>query len=143
MELEIVGTVTSPPLGAGIPKLRYLACLNHTVNGTGLSAFCSNTTENANAFGLEPSPGQESLQLIQRVVSIVVPLLFGLIVLVGLFGNALKFERMIIARTERITTSSVIVITNVQQKIRMQQWFCINDDDNDDDDDEERERHEH
>jgi hypothetical protein len=52
-------------------------------------AFCSNTTENVNGYGLVPLPEEQSLQLIQKVVSIVVPILFGLIVLVGLFGNAL------------------------------------------------------
>lgn len=83
-------TVTSPPpLGVGIGGLRYRACENITANLSEFGAFCSNATESTKNFGLEPAPEQESLVMIQKIVSIVVPILFGLIVLVGLFGNAL------------------------------------------------------
>jgi len=83
-------TVTSPPLlGVGISGLRYQACGNITANLSELGAFCSNATENTDGYGLNPTPEQQSLALIQKVVSVVVPLLFGLIVVVGLFGNAL------------------------------------------------------
>jgi hypothetical protein len=51
-------------------------------------AFCSNVTENTDGYGLNPTP-EHSVVLIQKVVFVVVPLLFGLIVVVGLFGNAL------------------------------------------------------
>jgi hypothetical protein len=69
-----------PPPGAGIPALRYSLCVNATRN---LSlAFCLNDT----VPDEEASP---SLDLIQRIVAIVVPLLFGIIVFVGLIGNAL------------------------------------------------------
>lgn len=73
-------TTIHPPPVAGIPALRYRSCLNTTSN---LSlAFCVNET-------VTDEPHQQSLQLIQKTVAIVVPLLFGLIVLVGLIGNAL------------------------------------------------------
>lgn len=83
-------TVTSsPPLGVGIGGLRYRACQNITANFSEFGAFCSNATESTKNFGLDPAPEQESLVMIQKIVAIVVPILFGLIVLVGLFGNAL------------------------------------------------------
>jgi hypothetical protein len=75
------GTTIHPPPGAGIPALRYRACLNATGNFS--VVFCLNETS------LDEEAFQESLYLIQRVVAVVVPLLFGLIVLVGLIGNAL------------------------------------------------------
>jgi hypothetical protein len=88
--MDMLGTVTSPPpLGVGISGLRYQACENITANLSELGAFCSNGSESTNGYGLNPPPEQQSLVLIQKVVSIVVPLLFGLIVAVGLFGNAL------------------------------------------------------
>jgi hypothetical protein len=88
--MDMLGTVTSPPpLGVGISGLRYQACENITANLSELGTFCSNTTENTDGYGLNPTPEQQSLALIQKVVSVVVPLLFGLIVVVGLFGNAL------------------------------------------------------
>lgn len=86
----MLGTVTSPPpLGVGISGLRYQSCENITANLSEPSAFCSNATEITDGYGLNPTPEQQSLALIQKVVSVVVPLLFGLIVVVGLFGNAL------------------------------------------------------
>jgi hypothetical protein len=75
------GTTIHPPPGAGIPALRYRTCLNTTGNIS--VVFCLNET----AF--DEDTFQESLHLIQKVVAVVVPLLFGLIVLVGLIGNAL------------------------------------------------------
>jgi hypothetical protein len=88
--MDTSGTVTSPPpLGVGISGLRYRACENITANLSEFGAFCSNATESTKNFGLDPVPEQESLVMIQKIVSIVVPILFGLIVLVGLFGNAL------------------------------------------------------
>jgi hypothetical protein len=70
-----------PPPGAGIPALRYRSCLNSTGN---LSlAFCVNETVPGDEIY------QQSLEIIQKTVAIVVPLLFGLIVFVGLIGNAL------------------------------------------------------
>jgi hypothetical protein len=81
--MDMSGTTTSPPpLGVGIGELRYRACGNITANFSGLSAFCSNSND---SYGVDKSPEL----LIEKVVFIVVPLLFGLIVLVGLFGNAL------------------------------------------------------
>jgi hypothetical protein len=74
-------TTIHPPPGAGIPALRYRTCLNATGNIS--VAFCLNETN------FDEEPFQESLHLIQKVVAVVVPLLFGLIVLVGLIGNAL------------------------------------------------------
>jgi hypothetical protein len=81
-------TTIHPPPGAGIPALRYRTCLNATGNIS--VAFCLNET----AFDEEAF--QESLHLIQKVVAVVVPLLFGLIVLVGLIGNALVSTRTIL-----------------------------------------------
>ncbi|KAJ9578215.1 hypothetical protein L9F63_005560 [Diploptera punctata] len=75
------GTTIHPPPGAGIPALRYRTCLNTTNNYS--LAFCLNETY------LDEEAAQQSLHLIQKIVAIVVPLLFGLIVLVGLIGNAL------------------------------------------------------
>jgi hypothetical protein len=75
------GTTIHPPPGAGIPILRYSSCQNATSNFS--LAFCLNET-NAN-----DEDSQKSLLLIQKIVAIVVPLLFGLIVFVGLIGNAL------------------------------------------------------
>lgn len=93
-DMDISGTVTSPPpLGVGISGLRYHACGNITTNLSGLGAFCSNVNESTNGYGLDPLPEQQSLVLIQRVVSIVVPILFGIIVFVGLIGNALVSKR--------------------------------------------------
>jgi hypothetical protein len=88
--MDTSGTVTSPPpLGVGISGLRYRECENITANLSEFGAFCSNATESTKNFGLDPVPEQESLVMIQKIVSIVVPILFGLIVLIGLFGNAL------------------------------------------------------
>jgi hypothetical protein len=69
-----------PPPGAGIPALRYSSCVNATSNIS--LAFCLNDTS-AN------DEHQVSLHLTQKIVAIVVPLLFGIIVFVGLIGNAL------------------------------------------------------
>jgi hypothetical protein len=74
-------TTIHPPPGAGIPALRYRSCLNTTSNIS--LAFCGNET------APDEEETQQSLQLIQKIVAIVVPLLFGLIVMVGLIGNAL------------------------------------------------------
>jgi hypothetical protein len=88
--MDLLGTVTSPPpIGVGISGLRYQACENVTANLSEIGAFCSNDSESTNGYGLNPAPEQQSLLLLQKIVSIVVPLLFGLIVIVGLFGNAL------------------------------------------------------
>jgi hypothetical protein len=69
-----------PPPGAGIPALRYSSCVNETNNFS--LAFCINDTS-AN------DEHQMSLYVTQKIVAIVVPLLFGIIVFVGLIGNAL------------------------------------------------------
>jgi hypothetical protein len=73
-------TTIHPPPGAGIPALRYSSCLNETSNFS--LAFCVNDTVTDEEY-------RQSLYLIQKIVAIVVPLLFGIIVLVGLIGNAL------------------------------------------------------
>jgi len=77
-------TTIHPPPGAGIPALRYSSCLNTTTNFS--LAFCNNDTS-AN------DENQVSLHLTQQIVAIVVPLLFGIIVFVGLIGNALVSKR--------------------------------------------------
>jgi hypothetical protein len=69
-----------PPPGAGIPVIRYSSCGNETTNIS--LAFCVNDT-------IANDEQQMSLLLIQKIVAIVVPLLFGIIVFVGLIGNAL------------------------------------------------------
>jgi hypothetical protein len=69
-----------PPPGAGIPGLRYISCINATSNFS--PAFCANDTSDNDEH-------QKSLILTQEIVRIVVPLLFGIIVFVGLIGNAL------------------------------------------------------
>jgi hypothetical protein len=69
-----------PPPGAGIPALRYSSCVNATTNFS--LAFCLNDTSGNDEHQL-------SLLLTQKIVAIVVPLLFGIIVFVGLIGNAL------------------------------------------------------
>jgi ABC-type transport system involved in cytochrome bd biosynthesis fused ATPase/permease subunit len=69
-----------PPPGAGIPALRYNSCLNATSNFS--LAFCLNDTVTDEEY-------RQSLYLTQKIVAIVVPLLFGIIVFVGLIGNAL------------------------------------------------------
>lgn len=69
-----------PPPGAGIPALRYSSCVNATTNFS--LAFCLNDT-------IINDEHQVSLYLTQRIVAVVVPLLFGIIVFVGLIGNAL------------------------------------------------------
>jgi hypothetical protein len=69
-----------PPPGAGIPALRYSSCINATTNMS--LAFCRNDTSVNDEL-------QVSLYLTQKIVAIVVPLLFGIIVFVGLIGNAL------------------------------------------------------
>jgi hypothetical protein len=74
-----VATIHPPP-GAGIPALRYSSCVNATSNFS--LAFCLNDT-NVN------DEHQMSLYLTQKIVAVVVPLLFGIIVFVGLIGNAL------------------------------------------------------
>jgi hypothetical protein len=74
-----VATIHPPP-GAGIPALRYSSCLNATANIS--LAFCLNDTSVNDEHQL-------SLYLTQKIVAIVVPLLFGIIVFVGLIGNAL------------------------------------------------------
>jgi hypothetical protein len=73
-------TIHPPPPGAGIPALRYSSCVNATTNFS--LAFCLNDT------GVNDEH-QLSLYLTQKIVAIVVPLLFGIIVFVGLIGNAL------------------------------------------------------
>ncbi|KAJ9584656.1 hypothetical protein L9F63_020996 [Diploptera punctata] len=125
MELDIKGTTTLPPLGAGIPGLRYLACVNHTANGseTGFSAFCSNISESSDSFGLDAPPEQQSLQLIQKVVSIVVPLLFGLIVLVGLFGNALVV--LVVAANQQMRSTTNLLIINLAVADLLFIVFCV------------------
>jgi hypothetical protein len=68
-----------PPLGAGIPALRYRSCENSTSNFS--LAFCINDTNIIDDGLISP--------ILTEVVAIVVPLLFGIIVFVGLIGNAL------------------------------------------------------
>jgi hypothetical protein len=74
------GATIHPPPGAGIPALRYSSCVNATNNFS--LAFCLNDTS-------INDENQSSLYLTQKIVAIVVPLLFGIIVFVGLIGNAL------------------------------------------------------
>jgi len=75
------GKAIHPPPGVGIPALSYRSCLNMTENIS--LAFCTNETI------VDEEASQQSLQFIEKIVAIVVPLLFGLIVVVGLIGNAL------------------------------------------------------
>jgi hypothetical protein len=115
--MDMLGTVTSPPpLGVGISGLRYQACENNTANASELGAFCSNSTEIIDGYGLKPTPEQTSLVLIQQVVSVVVPLLFGLIVVVGLFGNALVSTTACTASTKSEYSRTPLTRINLGQR---------------------------
>ncbi|XP_023710282.1 allatostatin-A receptor isoform X1 [Cryptotermes secundus] len=117
-------TVTSPPpLGVGIGGLRYRACENITANLSEFGAFCSNATESTKSFGLDPAPEQESLVMIQKIVSIVVPILFGLIVLVGLFGNALVV--LVVAANQQMRSTTNLLIINLAVADLLFIVFCV------------------
>jgi len=120
----MLGTVTSPPpLGVGIGGLRYQACENITANLSDLGAFCSNATENTDAYGLNPTPEQQSLALLQKVVSVVVPLLFGMIVVVGLFGNALVV--LVVAVNQQMRSTTNLLIINLAIADLLFIVFCV------------------
>nr|AAK52473.1 allatostatin receptor [Periplaneta americana] len=122
--MDVSGTVTAPPpLGVGIGGLRYHACVNISVNTSELSAFCSNSSEQLNGYGLDPPPEPQSLQLIQKIVSIVVPLLFGLIVLVGLFGNALVV--LVVAANQQMRSTTNLLIINLAVADLLFIVFCV------------------
>lgn len=122
--MDMLGTVTSPPpLGVGISGLRYQACENITANLSELGTFCSNATENTDGYGLNPTPEQQSLALIQKVVSVVVPLLFGLIVVVGLFGNALVV--LVVAVNQQMRSTTNLLIINLAIADLLFIVFCV------------------
>ncbi|XP_021924277.1 allatostatin-A receptor-like [Zootermopsis nevadensis] len=107
-------TTIHPPPVAGIPALRYRSCLNTTSN---LSlAFCVNET-------VTDEPHQQSLQLIQKTVAIVVPLLFGLIVLVGLIGNALVV--LVVAANQQMRSTTNLLIINLAVADLLFIVFCV------------------
>lgn len=122
--MDTLGTVTSPPpLGVGVGGLRYQACENLTWNISEMGSFCSNVTESIDGYGLNPTPEQQSLVLIQKVVSVVVPLLFGLIVVVGLFGNALVVLVVAVNQQMRSTTNFLIINLAVADLLFI--VFCV------------------
>nr|QRN45461.1 allatostatin-A receptor [Carausius morosus] len=93
--------------GAGISQLRYAyAQCSNLSNASGeLPAICRNTTVAAD----DEDDAAQASQMITQIVAVVVPILFGLIVLIGLFGNALVVIVVSVNQQMRSTTNLLII----------------------------------
>jgi allatostatin receptor len=102
-------------IGGGV--IRYAHCANLTANASEqLSSFCSNGTAVENK-DLEPEV------LMQNIVSVVVPLLFGIIVVLGLFGNALVV--IVVAANQQMRSTTNLLIINLAVADLLFIVFCV------------------
>lgn len=107
----------APPYsGPGFPALRYVRCANLTDNLTEVS-FCGNVT--FQILGEE----EPEVMVMENIVSIVVPILFGLIVILGLFGNALVV--IVVAANQQMRSTTNLLIINLAIADLLFIIFCV------------------
>ncbi|XP_075231268.1 allatostatin-A receptor-like [Lycorma delicatula] len=102
-------------LGVGIPNIMYNNCVNLT-NMTEV-AFCQNST-NYNNDENEPE-----YKVLEQIVSVVVPLLFGIIVIIGLFGNLLVV--VVVAANQQMRSTTNLLIINLAVADLLFIVFCV------------------
>ncbi|CAH1390634.1 unnamed protein product [Nezara viridula] len=107
----------APPFsGPGFPALRYVRCANLTDNLTEVS-FCGNVS--FQILGEE----EPEVMVMENIVSIVVPILFGLIVVLGLFGNALVV--IVVAANQQMRSTTNLLIINLAVADLLFIIFCV------------------
>nr|CAD7393207.1 unnamed protein product [Timema cristinae] len=110
-------------VGYGISQLRfnYVQCQNYSTNNTSeLPAFCHNASGTSH---IDYGDQNQSNQITTQIVAIVVPILFGLIVLIGLFGNALVV--IVVAFNQQMRSTTNLLIINLAIADLLFIVFCV------------------
>nr|CAD7443683.1 unnamed protein product [Timema bartmani]CAD7456831.1 unnamed protein product [Timema tahoe] len=110
-------------VGYGISQLRfnYVQCQNYSTNNTSeLPAFCHNASGTSH---IDYGDQNQSSQITTQIVAIVVPILFGLIVLIGLFGNALVV--IVVAFNQQMRSTTNLLIINLAIADLLFIVFCV------------------
>lgn len=110
------GPSTAGVIGKSVSDYRYVHCTNYSANHSEVS-FCRNTT------GAVPDDTEPELRVMEQIVSIVVPLLFGIIVILGLFGNALVV--IVVAANQQMRSTTNLLIINLAVADLCFIVFCV------------------
>ncbi|XP_039290143.1 allatostatin-A receptor [Nilaparvata lugens] len=109
-----------PPnvMGVGIPVFMYNNCLNLT--NLSEVAFCQNASSISTP---EDNGDPDSFTVMEKIVSIAVPILFGIIVLLGLFGNLLVV--IVVAANQQMRSTTNLLIINLAVADLLFIVFCV------------------
>lgn len=107
---------TTGVIGKSVSDYRYVHCINISANHSEVS-FCRNTT------GTIQDDTEPELRVMEQIVSIVVPLLFGIIVILGLFGNALVV--IVVAANQQMRSTTNLLIINLAVADLCFIVFCV------------------
>lgn len=97
----------------------YTQCVNMTGNHSDIFAsFCQ-----PNASGSIPDDMEPELRVMEQIVSIVVPILFGIIIILGLFGNALVV--IVVSANQQMRSTTNLLIINLAVADLCFIVFCV------------------
>ncbi|XP_071442254.1 allatostatin-A receptor-like [Hetaerina americana] len=122
VQKETLATTTLPPLAAVYPFPPRPVALE----GAPTMLNNSNTSSDPGTYNFTYSDDpamEEDRHLLVHLVSIIVPVIFGIIVLVGLFGNALVVVVVAANQTMRSTTNLLIINLAVADLLFI--VFCV------------------
>lgn len=108
----------SAPLSAG-EAVGYTQCVNQSGNHSEIFAsFCQ-----PNVSGSIPDDMEPELRVMEQIVSIVVPVLFGIIIILGLFGNALVV--IVVSANQQMRSTTNLLIINLAVADLCFIVFCV------------------
>ncbi|RZF46225.1 hypothetical protein LSTR_LSTR010887 [Laodelphax striatellus] len=109
-----------PPnvMGVGIPVFMYNNCLNLT--NLSEVAFCQNASSITTP---EDNGDPDGFTVMEKIVSIAVPILFGIIVILGLFGNLLVV--IVVAANQQMRSTTNLLIINLAVADLLFIVFCV------------------
>lgn len=94
--------------GSSAEAVGYTQCANLSANNSEIFAsFC----QPGNSTGSIPDGMEPELRVMEQIVSIVVPVLFGIIIILGLFGNALVV--IVVSANQQMRSTTNLLIINL------------------------------
>jgi allatostatin receptor len=123
---EVSGATISPPIlvGGGLPLfLQYEQC-NSSADFN--IPYCRGLMKNGSDFSDKTTVETEGMLLSDRmtlIVSIIVPILFGIIIIIGLIGNALVV--VVVAANAQMRSTTNLLIINLAVADLLFIVFCV------------------
>lgn len=101
-------TASGSGSSASAEAVGYTQCVNQSANNSEyFASFC----QPGNSTGSIPDDMEPELRVMEQIVSIVVPVLFGIIIILGLFGNALVV--IVVSANQQMRSTTNLLIINL------------------------------